>query len=365
MLARPRLRHPHGKNTHAAIMHEEVLTMAPTPQTPAWYAQVTEPIIEPARPIVDPHHHLWTDRTFPIANYLLDDLWRDTGSGHNVKKTVFIECGTHYRADGPEHLRPVGETEWVATIAVQSAAGGPGKAVVSAIVAHANLTLGDALDEALDAHEAAGKGLFRGIRHAGAVHPHPEESFLPPRIPRPGLFLDPIFQAGVRRLGRRGYTYESWHYHTQLRDFLTLARSAPDTTIILNHFGVPLGTPSFRDQRQAIFRQWKTDIADLARCPNVFAKLGGMAMPDNGYGWHEAARPATSDELVDAQKRYYLHTIDCFGAERCMFESNFPVDKVSISYAVLWNAFKKMTADFSEDEKQAMFYRTAARVYGL
>ena len=141
--------------------------------------------------------------------------------------------------------------------------------------------------------------------------------------------------------------------------------AAPDTTIILDHFGTPLGTQSFREQREAIFAQWQVDIAKLAECPNVYAKLGGLAMPDNGFGWHEAAQPATSDELVHAQKRYYLHTIECFGVDRCMFESNFPVDKLSISYAVLWNAFKKMVAGFSEAEKQALFYGTAARVYRL
>jgi predicted TIM-barrel fold metal-dependent hydrolase len=261
-------------------------------------------------------------------------------------------------------LKPVGETEYVAGVAATSAAASPGKAVIAGIVGHADLTLGDVLDEVLEAHEAAGRGLFRGIRHAGAHHPHPEEAFLPGRF-APGLFLDEAFQAGVRLLGQRGYTYESWHYHFQLCDFCELAQAAPQTTIILDHFGTPLGTASFRGQREAIFERWQADIATLARCPNVYAKLGGLAMPDNGFGWHEAAKPATSDELVAAQKPYYLHTIECFGVDRCMFESNFPVDKLSISYAVLWNAFKKMVAGFTEEEKYALFYGTAAKVYQL
>ncbi len=289
-------------------------------------------------------------------------LWDDTGSGHKIVKTVFIECRANYRETGPDHLKPVGETEFVADIAAQSAAAGSTRANIAGIVSHADLTLGDALNEVLDAHEAAGRGLFRGIRHAGAHHP--DEAHITARFP-PGLFLDRGFQAGVRFLGERGYTYESWHYHTQLRDFHALARAAPETTIILDHFGTPLGTGSFRDQREAIFEKWRADIAVLAACPNVYAKLGGLAMPDNGFGWHEAAKPATSDELVLAQKRYYLHTIECFGVNRCMFESNFPVDKLSISYAVLWNAFKKMVATFSEDEKHALFYGTAAKVYRL
>ena len=336
--------------------------MEPTPGTKAWYAQVTEDIIEPERPIVDPHHHLFSG--WEIPDYLLEDLWGDTESGHKIEKTVFIECGTRYRETGPDHLKPVGETEFVANIALQSAISGSTKAVISGIVSHADLTSGDALNEVLDAHEVAGRGLFRGIRHAGAHHPYPEEASIAGRYP-PGLFLDEAFQAGVRLLGQRGYTYESWHYHTQLRDFYALAKAAPDTTIILDHFGTPLGTESFRDQREAIFQQWQADIVTLAECPNVYAKLGGLAMPDNGFGWHQAAKPATSDELVLAQKRYYLHTIECFGVKRCMFESNFPVDKLSISYAVLWNAFKKMVASFSEDEKHALFNGTAAKVYRL
>lgn len=336
--------------------------MEPAPGTKAWYAQITEDILEAERPIIDPHHHLWFGGGAP--DYLLADLWNDTGSGHNIVKTVFIECGVGYRETGPDYLKSVGETEFAADIAMQSAAASPTRAVIAGIVSHADLTLGDKLEETLEIHKTASKGLLRGIRHAGAYHPHPEEAFISFTY-GPGLFLDEAFQAGVRLLGRRGYTYESWHYHTQLRDFITLARAAPDTTIILDHFGTPLGTKSFRDHREDIFQQWQMDIRKLAECPNVYAKLGGLAQPDNGFGWHEAALPATSDDLVNAQKQYYIHTIECFGANRCMFESNFPVDKMSISYAVLWNAFKKIVTDFSEDEKRALFYDTAAKVYRL
>jgi predicted TIM-barrel fold metal-dependent hydrolase len=337
--------------------------MDPIPGTEAWLAQVVEEIIEPERPIIDPHHHLWFGwGRFP--NYLLADLWSDTEAGHKIEQTVFLECGASYRETGPDHLKPVGETEFVADIAAQSAAPGSTKAVIAGIISHADLTLGATLGHVLEAHQVAGKGLFRGIRDDGAHHPYPEEAFIP-GTSRPGLFLDEAFQAGVRLLGQRGYTYESWLYHFQLRDFYALAKAVPDTTIILNHLGFPLGTKSYRNHRDAIFQQWQADIATLSACPNVYAKLGGLAWADAGFGWEEAARPATSDEFVAAQKRYYLHAIECFGAQRCMFESNFPVDKMSISYTVLWNAFKKMVADFSEDEKHALFYGTAAKVYRL
>jgi predicted TIM-barrel fold metal-dependent hydrolase len=336
--------------------------VVPAPGTKAWFAQVTEAVIDPHRLIIDPHHHLWDRPDRPP--YLLPELWADTGAGHNIQKTVFVECGTHYRPDGPEALKPVGETEYIAGLAAQGAAAGPGRAVVAGIISFADLTLGDAVEEVLAAHEKAGQGLFRGIRHAGARHPIPGEIKLSARhVPAP--FRDPTFQAGVRRLGRRGLSYESWHYHTQLRDFTALAQAVPETSIILNHCGTPLGTKSFRDQREAVFQEWSAAIAELARCPNVTVKLGGLAVPDTGYGWHEAPRLPTSDELVSAQKRYYLHTIECFGVERCMFESNAPVDTRAIAYPVLWNAFKKMVADFSETEQQALFYGTAARVYRL
>lgn len=336
-----------------------------SPGTQEWLEQVNEEIIDPDRPIIDPHHHLWPTHFWTKgAPYLLDDLWADTQSGHNIQKTVFVQCSASYRTDGPEHLKPIGETEFVADLALKSA-DGSGRAVIAGIVSHADLTLPeDTLIEVLDTHESVGKGLFRGIRHAGSCHPDPDSAVGPGRNPA-GLFLREDFQAGVRLLGQRGYTYESWHYHMQIPDFVTLAQAAPETVMIQDHFGTPLGHGIYTTQRDAIFEQWKEDVAALAECPNVYAKLGGMAMPDNGFGWHEAPRPATSDELVAAQKKYYMHTIECFGVERCMFESNFPVDKLSISYPVVWNAFKKMTADFSDSEKDALFYDTANKVYHL
>jgi len=335
---------------------------AVVPGTPAWLGQVAEAIIDPKRRIVDPHHHLWDapDR----GSYLLEDLWGDTESGHAIEKTVFVECGACYRAHGPEHLRPVGETEFVAEIAAASGAGGSASATIAGIVANADLTRGDAVEEVLHAHQEAGRGLFRGIRHAGARDPHPEALMIAGRAPE-SLYAGDAFRQGMRVLGRLGLTYDTWHYHHQNASFADLARAVPDTTMILDHFGTPLGVGPYRDRREEIFEAWKVDIAEISRCPNVFAKLGGLAMPDNGFGWHQRDAPPTSDEFVEAQRRYYLHTIECFGPERCMLESNFPVDKLSVSYHVLWNGLKKIVKEFSEDEKDAMFYRTAARVYRL
>ena len=329
----------------------------------AWLSQVQEGIIEPERPIVDPHHHLWRDRG-AMPQYLLEELWADTGSGHNITLTVFLECGAEYRRDGPEQLRPIGETEFVADQAAQSANGGPGKSRIAAIVAHADLRLGDGVEEVLTLHEEAGDGLFRGIRHAGARDEDPGALMIPGRAPE-GLYQDAGFQTGVKRLGQLGYSYDTWHYHHQNQAFAALARAVPDTTMVLDHFGTPLGVGRFAGRRAEIFEQWKKDVAEIAQCPNVVAKLGGLAMPDNGFGWMGRDLPPGSDEFAEAQAPYYLHMIECFTPERCMFESNFPVDRLSISYPVLWNGLKKIVRDFSEDEKDAMFRGTASRVYRL
>ena len=331
----------------------------PTPGSAEWLASVTEEIIDPQRPIIDPHHHLWKT---PLmwGTYVLEDLWADTGSGHNIEKTVFIDCHSSYREDGPDHLKPIGETEYVAAVAQESATR-DGKATIAGIVSHAKLTLGEAVEEVLLAHEEAGGGLFRGIRHSGPYDTTGTLTNSGRRRPCPYARED--FRAGVRTLARFSTTYDTWHFFHQNQDYLELARAVPETTMILDHFGTPLGVGAYAGKQEEIFERWTRDIAAIAECPNVVAKLGGLAMPDNGFGWDRNERPPTSDEFVAAQKRYYLHTIDCFGAERCMFESNFPVDKLSISYHVLWNGLKKMVADFTEHEKHAMFYGTAARVY--
>ena len=313
-------------------------------------------MIDPDRPIVDPHHHLWPpDGAIP---YGMADLHADAGDGHRIGRTVFIECHSSYDHDAAPHLQSLGETRFVAEQAAADPSG-----LIGGIVASVDLRRDD-LDDLLDRHVEAGGGLFRGVRHALASSSRPEALMIPGRAPA-DLAHQPEFRRGVARLGERGFTYDSWHYHDQNCDFLDLARATPGTTMVLDHFGTPLGVGPWADQRDEIFEQWKRDIADIAECPNVVAKLGGMAMPDNGYGWHADERPPTSDEFVAAQRDHYLHTIECFGPERCMFESNFPVDRFSLSYRTAWNAFKKIAAEFTDDVQDALFRGTATRVYGL
>jgi predicted TIM-barrel fold metal-dependent hydrolase len=324
-----------------------------------WLAQVTETPIDPDRDIVDPHHHLWPQ---PDMHYNLDQLWSDTDAGHAVSQTIFMECGAAYRPNGPEHLRPVGETEFVVAAAKQSACESD-KATIAGIIAHADLTHPE-LDQILDAQLEASDGLLRGIRHAGAHDEDPSVLAIPGRAPK-DLYKNEAFRQGVIRLGERGLTYDTWHYHHQNQDFLSLAAAIPGTTMILDHFGTPLGVGRFAGKHDEIFPSWKDDIAAIANCPNVHAKLGGLAMPDNGFGWMGRDKPPTSDEFVTAQARYYDHAIACFGADRCMFESNFPVDRLSISYGVLWNGLKKIAVKYDEVDQAAMFSGTARRIYNL
>lgn len=329
--------------------------MNPEPGTQDWLDLIDEDVVDPDAPIVDPHHHLWP--AGGALAYGIDDLTADLASGHRVIDTVFVECGAAYDT-GAGAYAPVGETRFVAETAAAAS-----RPVMGAIVAHADLRADD-LDALLDAHSAAGAGRLRGIRHAGSHALQPEILRIPGRAPS-GLYLDESFQRGVARLGQLGLTYDTWHYHYQNSEFAALARAVPDTLMVLDHFGTPLGVGPYASQREQIFEQWRVDITEIASLPNVVAKIGGLAMPDNGFGWDRASRPPTSDEFIEAQGRYYRHTIEAFGPERCMFESNFPVDRFSLSYRTVWNAFKKLVADFSADERDAMLRGTAARVYRL
>ncbi len=327
----------------------------------AWLASVQEPILDPDRRICDAHHHLWDH---PRSRYLLDEVLADIGSGHNVVSTVFVECASMYRASGPTAMMPVGETEFVNGVAAMSASGGYGEnRICAGIVGHANLMLGDRVGEVLDAHCAA-SSRFRGIRHSASWDASDAIRNSHSGSPE-HLFLDPAFRSGFAQLAPRNLSFEGWLYHPQIPELTDLARAFPDTTIVFNHFGGPLGIGPYAGKADEVFEGWRPAVTELAKCQNVVAKIGGAVMPINGFGFHKRDRPATSDEVVAATGRYHRHAIEVFGPSRCMFESNFPVDKRSCSYHVLWNAFKKIAADLSEAERADLFHDTAARTYRL
>lgn len=324
---------------------------------PDWLAQTDEEALLPALPIIDPHHHLW-DR--PGSRYMNEELSADTDS-HNVRATVFVECMSGYRTDGPDALRPVGETEFVEA-AIEFYTGTMG--FCAGIVGFADLTLAEGVDSVLDAHLDASPSRFRGIRHAvgwDASEAVRNSHTAPPK----GLLSDANYRKGAKRLAARDLSFDAWLYHPQLGELLDFARALPELPIILDHFGGPLGIGPYEGRRAEVYELWKAEISALAKCPNVSVKLGGLAMPINGFSWHKRKVPPGSLDLASANRDYYLHTIDCFGTERCMFESNFPVDKQSCSYKVLWNAFKRIADGFSEVELRHLFYDTAKRIYRL
>jgi len=327
-----------------------------------WLAQVEEDALEPDLPICDAHHHLWD---YPESRYLLDEILVDLNSGHNIRSTVFVECGSMFRADGPEEMKTVGETEFVQGIAAMSGSGQYSPARVAAgIVGFANLHLGDGVSPVLEAHLAASPNRFKGIRHGCGWHKD-ERIRRSHSQPPEGLLTDTTFQKGFARLQQYGLSFDAWLYHTQLGELTLLAQKFPDTLIILDHVGGPLGIGPYEGKQDEVFQDWKKSITQLAQCPNVVVKLGGLAMPVNGFKWHQRAQPPTSTELAAVQEPYYLQCLEAFGVERCLFESNFPMDRLSCSYTVLWNAFKRITKGFSATEKAALYHDNAIRNYRL
>jgi L-fuconolactonase len=328
-----------------------------------WLDRRREEIIEPDLPIVDPHHHP-VDRP-ETGRYLLPELLADTRSGHNITATVYLEWLSMYRAQGPVELRPVGEVEFANGVAAMAASGTYGKTRVCAgIVGSADLALGAPVERVLEAMIQAGGGRFRGIRFITATHP--EQAAWGSAIIRPeGLLMNPKLRAGFGRLAPLGLSFDAWMYHTQLGELVDLARAFPETQIVLDHVGGPIGLGPYAGKRDEVFAAWSAQIRVLAACLNVHIKLGGLGMRMFGFTHHLGELPPGSEELAAAWRPYIETWIAAFGPERAMFESNFPVDKGSCSYHVLWNAFKRIAAGCSAAEKAALFSGTATKFYRL
>ena len=345
------------------------------PTRDAWLAKAPpEEIIDPALPIIDTHHHLWV-RTdggargeswdVPAFRYLLEEFLADCATGHNVVGSVFLQCHSMYRADGPEQMRPVGETEFVAGIAAMSDSGGYGKTKVAAgIVGFADLTAGDWVTPVLEAHIRAGGGRIRGVRHSCGYDPDPIIGNSAPDI-QPGLYLRDDFRAGMKALSALGLSLDAWGFHPQIPDITDLARAFPGTNIIMGHCGGPLGYGRHAGKQAEVFAEWKKHVTELAKCPNVTMKLGGMMMRLAALDYMALDRPPTSTELAEAWKPYVATCVELFGADRCIAESNFPVEKMGIGFAALFNALKRICAGCSQSEKEAIFAGTARRVYRL
>lgn len=316
-----------------------------------------ESALEPGLPICDAHHHLW-EREPNV--YLLDDFQRDLNCGHNIVSTVAVECAYGYRKDGPEELKPVGEVEFLEEAARR--AGGAGKSrIAAAIVGFADLGLGDGIAPVLEAHIAASPKRFRGIRYSTTW----DESGALRSETAPGMLGDNKVRQGFAWLKRLGLSFDAWVYHPQLSDVADLARAFPEVTIVLDHIGAPLGAGPYAGKRDEVFQAWRGGIAKVAACPNVVVKLGGLGSSRSGYDWHRRVVKPSSEEIAGTLRPYFEWCLDKFGVRRCLFESNFPVEKLANSYVVVWNAFKRMTQGYSRAERAALFHDNAARVYRI
>jgi predicted TIM-barrel fold metal-dependent hydrolase len=321
--------------------------------------QTPEAILEPELPICDAHHHLWLDTGHTGFPYAFDDLRADTSTGHNVLRTVFVECRSQYRRDGPVELRPVGEVEFVAE-AAEASARTPGPEI-EGIVGHADLTLGDAVEDVLQALAVAGRGRFRGVRHNTAWDPAPMGN----NAARSGLLGEDGFRVGARKLGELGYSFDAMVYHTQIPELTELAQACAEVTIVANHLCVPIAGGPYRGKADEVRAFWRRHLPELARCENVVLKIGALIRPLSGERWDKRDTKASSEEIAAAWGEEIRFAIDAFGPSRCLFESNFPVDKACFGYVEIWNAFKRLAAGFSPAEKLDLFHDTAARAYRL
>jgi predicted TIM-barrel fold metal-dependent hydrolase len=327
-----------------------------------WLALHDEEVLDPALPIVDAHHHVWDA---PRPRYMFDELREDVASGHNVLATVYVDCRSMYRCDGPLELRSIGEVEFANGVAAQSASGNYGTTRLCAgIVGNASLPQGRSAQSVLEMLIRAGGERFKGVRQVSAWDADPAVTKPVPGRPA-GLLADRKFRDGFACLGPLGLSFDAFLFQPQIPELTDLARAYPDTSVVIDHAGTPLGVGSYAGRSDELFAAWKSSMAELARCDNVCVKLGGLGMAVAGFDFHLRSRPPDSRQLSDAWRPHIETCIELFGVSRCMFESNFPPDKGTCSYVVLWNAFKRIAAGASEAEKAELFWRSAARFYRL
>ncbi|MWB79669.1 amidohydrolase family protein [Pseudooceanicola sp. 216_PA32_1] len=320
-----------------------------------WLALVREDVLAPGQPIFDCHHHLW-DR--PEGRYRAEELMADMGAGHDVRASLFVQCRTGYRTTGPEALRPVGEVETVLDWTRGR------DRFPAGLVAMADLQLGDRVRPVLDALTEAGQGQVKGIRNTTAWHADPAVRSNPTPPPQ-GLMRTDAFLDGARAVAAHGLTLDVWAYQTQLDEVRALAEAVPELAVIVDHCGGPLGVGPHDRFDPDNFRAWRESLAQVAALPNTRIKIGGFGLGVFGWRYADDALPPHSDTLANDWAPWVETCLDLFGPDRAMFESNFPVDKGQVSYRTLWNAFKRLAAPLSRDEQDALFWRSAARTYGI
>ena len=321
-------------------------------------------VFDADRPIIDSHHHLFVR---PALRYLVDEYHTDVTAGHRIIASVYMEAGAFLRPDGPEGLRPLGEIEFANGVGAMAQAGYFGDTRVCAgIVGTADLrqspvVVADLLDRCL----AAAPERFRGIRQIALDHPSPSAFRYMSKRPPQGILRDPNFLVGLSQLARRGLSFDLAIYHEQFLDAARLLDLFPDMTFILNHMGIVMGLDSSQDDRRILRQQWAAGLRDLATRQNVFCKIGGLGMPVWGFDQAPRTDEDVENWLVEQWQPYVHAALEAFGADRCMFESNFPIDRAACSYRTLWNVFKRLVSSAQEHERDAVCHGTAARVYKL
>jgi L-fuconolactonase len=313
--------------------------------------------LDPMLPIVDAHHHLWPPG-YRIP-YDLAAMAADVQRVPNIEASIFVECMTSFRPSGDVALQPIGETEFI----VSTTATSDTPAIAAGIVGWADLMEPDEVARTLEGHIEVGKGRFRGVRFNVVWHERVSSSHAG-RTTTPHMLLDDGLRRSLRAVASRGLSYDVWLYHPQLIELALTLDAVPELTCIVNHLGGPVPDDNTPKGRSAMFESWRHGLIELARRPNVFLKIGGVGMPVYGFGFEGDTRPSSA-VLAEAWRPYVDVAIEAFGPDRCLLESNFPVDKQSFSYDSLWNAFKLLTKNHSADERAALFAGTARRAYRL
>ena len=331
-----------------------------------WLNQLIEDPILPNIPIIDPHHHLWD---VGFGRYYIEELLEDiNSSGHNIVSTVYIMSSSNtkiYSKDGLEEFKPLTEIEFATSEGKRADLIPNNRVKVNAsIVGSVDLTYGNKLQPVLEKAVNISEGRFKGIRMLLASHTDPRISSGAVKSDL-GLMLHPNFIDGAKCVQDANLSLDFWIYHTQLNEMEKIARALPDLTIILNHIGGPIHIGEYEGKQAATHREWRSAMMRLSRIPNINVKLGGLGMAVNGAKFHNSKFPPNSVQLSDVWKPWIYETIDMFGFDRCMFESNFPVDKGSCSYGALWNAFKIIAKDMSDDEINKLFSKNAAKIYKI
>jgi len=345
-----------------------------------------EEIIEPELPIIDAHHHLWfqspavvaylkrddglmTQGFLPVlhdkSRYLFDEFLADLNTGHDVRATVYVQVNSMYKRYGPVELRSVGEVEFANGMAAIAASGAiTNRQICAAIIGSIDLRIGDGVEAVLEAHLQAGGGRYRGVRPP-AVTFDSSGAILTASNGSPGLLADAQFRVGLHHVAKFGLNFEVFLLQDQLPELISTARDFPGMTIVVNHLGGIVGVGPYQGQQESRFTHWRKHIIALAAFPNVVMKLGGLGMPTAGFKTHQPSAIRNSITLAEDWRPYIETCIEAFGVNRCLFESNYPVDSATCSYPVLWNAFKRVTQGASADEKSALFAGTAARIYHI